>query len=210
MGFQDALCKEYSSKSLEEKLADIFQLLKESYDALRAYAVNHAINIHFLESMAGVRFALMEIASHLHSRYVTEKLMIFTQSIQQKELLLMELTEEICTDKLINITDVTTEEDVVGPALYLIKLVVRQYGFICLKRLSEKYYWIIPKGLSGSQSEDGLSIQEAILCPFVIYEGFLNYSILRKEITEIILGKQQMKMLYQIVKVHKIMCILVL
>ena len=60
----------------------------------------------------------------------------------------MELAERVCTDRAINTTDFgASGEDVVGPAVYLLKLLVRQYGFPCLKEVSQQHQWILPEGL---------------------------------------------------------------
>ncbi len=89
----------------------------------------------------------MEIASLFHSDYIanTGKKSSFQRQLQFQ---IMQLAEEVCTDPAINTTDfVDDAEGVVGPAIYLLKLLVRQYGFPCLKQVSEQHQWIVPEGL---------------------------------------------------------------
>ncbi len=117
----------------------ITALLKKSHQALRAYKSNPEINIDFLEGVAGARFALMEIANLLHSQLACRNSSKWFKSIL--------LAKDICTDHAINATDFSGGIDAVGPAMYLIKLLVRQFGFPCLKSISERHQWLVPKGL---------------------------------------------------------------
>jgi hypothetical protein len=72
------------------------------------------------------------------------------QDLQQQSQLmkigLLQIAEEVCTDQNINNTHLAGN-DVVGPALYLVKLLVRQYGFDCLKKVSLRYQWVLPEVL---------------------------------------------------------------
>lgn len=89
-----------------------------------------------------MRFAMMEAAALLHW-------LLSEQLTRQQNLLvfqLMQITEEVCTDPNINTTNFVVG-DVVGPAVYLLKLIVRQYGFNCLKQASVECQWVIPQGL---------------------------------------------------------------
>ena len=91
--------------------------------------------VHYLEAIAGIRFAFLEIANLLHSE-------------REDCIDLFELARDVCTDPAINTSDFTVNDrDVVGPAVYLLKLLVRKYGFPCLKQVYEKFNWIIPEGL---------------------------------------------------------------
>ena len=78
----------------------------------------------------------MEITHLLHSNYT---------DAQQQLIFDMRPVEELCADSRIN--TVASNTDVVGPAVYLVKLLVRQYGFPCLKQVCEIHPWIIPEGL---------------------------------------------------------------
>lgn len=97
--------------------------------------------------MAGVRFAIIEIASTLYSKFDVDEIPK-PHDLLQLEYSLMQLAEEVCSDPEINTTDFTTSDvDVVGPSIYLLKLLVRQYGFPCLKHVSQEHKWIVPEGL---------------------------------------------------------------
>ena len=113
--------------------------LTYSHRVLRIYKERPEVNIEYLEAVAGVRFALMEITHLLHSNYADkQQLLIFD----------MHHVKELCTDHRINTVDFSASNtDVVGPAMYLVKLLVRQYGFPCLKQVCEAYPWIVPEGL---------------------------------------------------------------
>ena len=110
--------------------------LTNSHRVLRVYKERPEVNIEYLEAVAGVRFALMEITHLLHSD--TQQQLIFD----------MHHVEELCTDRRINTVDFSASNtDIVGPAVYLVKLLVRQYGFPCLKQVCETHPWIVPEGL---------------------------------------------------------------
>ena len=120
----------------------VTNILREAYHVLRDYKASQDVNIvHYLEGIAGVRFAMMEIACLLHSHYES-------QSDQQLDLTLMQLAEEVSSDPAINTVDFGDRGNgVVGPAMYLLKLLVRLYGFPCLKQAIRDYNWILPRGL---------------------------------------------------------------
>lgn len=81
-----------------------------------------------------MRFAMMEVAALLDSSCQAQPL-----SFQ-----LLKTVEEVCADPDINFTKGGV---IVGPAMYLVKLLVRQYGFSFLKRISKEYPWIVPDTL---------------------------------------------------------------
>lgn len=117
----------------------IIATLKKSHQALRAYKSSPEIDIEFLEGVAGARFALMEIANLLYSEISGKK--------QSKLFKVVLLAKDVCTDQDINTTDFGGDVDIVGPAIYLIKLLVRQFGLPCLKSISERHQWIVPRDL---------------------------------------------------------------
>ncbi len=135
---------------MERKIQDIVNLLSQSYQVLKAYKADPVINIDYLEAIAKVRFAIMEIAAFLHSHFSGEEKtdVLHVQQLTEIERRLMELAKKVCTDHFINSTDFRTKNaDMFGPGIYLLKLLARQYGFPLLKQVSEKYVWIIPEGL---------------------------------------------------------------
>lgn len=85
----------------------------------------------------------MQTAKLLHSHYSTGG-----HIHQPREFELLDLAERVCIDPAVNTTDFGTSNiDILGPAVYLIKLLVRQYGFPCLKTVAEEHQWIVPQGL---------------------------------------------------------------
>ncbi len=140
--FQDAFFKEYSNHACEDKL---HSALKRSHKVFRDFKANPIVSIPYLEAIAGIRFAIMETANLLHSQ-------INEDIFDPLQLDLLELAEEVCTDPVINTTDFNISGvDCVGPGIYLLKLLVRQYGFTCLKEVSVRHPWVIPEGLNTTE-----------------------------------------------------------
>ncbi len=136
--FQDAFFKEYSNHTCEGKLHSI---LKRSHRVFRDFKANPVVSIPYLEAIAGIRFSMTETANLLHSQIIED-------NFDSLQLDLLELAEEVCTDPVINTTDFNISAvDCVGPGIYLLKLLVRQYGFTCLKEVSVRHPWLIPEGL---------------------------------------------------------------
>ena len=145
--YQDALYKEHSSG---DKIQATVAILTKSYKVFKEHKVDPkvTVTIGYLEAVAGIRFALMEIANLLHSQCsgVRNHMYVGWRDLSKFELL--QLAENVCTDPAINTSDFTVSgRDVVGPAVYLLKLLVRKYGFPCLKQVYEEFNWIIPEGL---------------------------------------------------------------
>ena len=91
-----------------------------------------------------MRFSIVEIASLLHSDCIVGTV----RKSQRLQFQIMQLAQGVCTDPAINTTHFGDKaENVVGPAVYLLKLLVRQYGFPCVKQVSERYQWIVPEDL---------------------------------------------------------------
>ena len=117
---------------------------------MKDYEQNHTINTRYLESVAGVRFAIREIAHLLHQKFSNDDATAAPkpQHLQQLEFDLIHLAENVCCDPVINTADYIASG--VGPAVYLMKLLVRQYGLPCLRDLLVHHHWIVPKGLQPS------------------------------------------------------------
>ena len=140
---QDALYKQYSCKCLGEKVDFAERMLDRSHQALRAYEAKATISIDYLEAVACARYWMMEVAALLHSVFGDQQ---STQEQQQLAFQLVQIAEELCTDPHINTIDFT-DEDAVGPAVYLLRLLMRQYGSSCLKKVSGEHHWIVPNAL---------------------------------------------------------------
>ena len=57
---------------------------------------------------------------------------------------LLNAAKVLCTDKDINHINVS---DMTGPIVYLIKLLMRQYGTDCLQQVSGRHQWVVPPEL---------------------------------------------------------------
>ena len=60
---------------------------------------------------------------------------------------LLHVVRMVCTDPSINHIDDTGQSDTTGPVLYLLKLIVRQFGFPCLTEVSVEHPWVVPHEL---------------------------------------------------------------
>lgn len=132
---KDALYKQHSTKCLESKIEATMDILEKSHQFLKDHMSNSSITISYLEGVAGMRFAMGEVASLLHSE------------VKGQLIWLMQVTKDVLTDSIINTTNFSEGRDVVGPAVYLIKFIVRQYGFYCLNKIYQSYQWILPDSL---------------------------------------------------------------
>ena len=68
-----------------------------------------------------------------------------SESISESVLELFDLARNICMDRVINVLDVSFNKDTVGPGIYLVKLLVREYGLASLTEVSKIFKWIIPE-----------------------------------------------------------------
>ena len=58
---------------------------------------------------------------------------------------LIQAAKDICTDPHVNHIDITGHNDTTGPIVYLLKLIVRQFGGTpCLQNVAEIHTWVIP------------------------------------------------------------------
>ena len=94
--------------------------------------------------MAGIKFGLHVVAQLLHYQCCQSQM---SESISNPVKELFYKAREICTDKVINVFEVSYDKDVVGPGIYLVKLLVREYGLSSLTQISNIYKWIIPESL---------------------------------------------------------------
>ena len=115
--------------SPDDKANKVIQLLESSHLALQEHLGTSTASLKYLEAVAGIRFALSILAEQLKSSTVSNPL--------------LRVAEKLCIDTRVNIID----PDTTGPVFYLIKLLVRQFGFPCLRAVSQLYSWLVPKGL---------------------------------------------------------------
>ena len=141
---QDALYKEFYEKSFANRVEDTIGILEDGYQALCQHGrYTEAVSLDYLEGVAKVRFALSVVAELLNQNDQPwsqhEDGVLVAQLLHQ--------AREVCVDPTINSIDDTGQRDTVGPVVFLIKLLVRQYGLNCLQKASEDHVWIVPEQL---------------------------------------------------------------
>ena len=132
-----------------ERLISATNLLKEGHEALTFYTERDA-PVDFLEGIAKIRYGLSVVAELLNKQVTGVRVDVPSHhyhGVEAKELL--DAAEKLCTDEGINHIDVIGGSDTTGPIVYLLKLLVRQYGTDCLQRvsLSEDCQWVVPPEL---------------------------------------------------------------
>ena len=111
----------------------------EVLEKCRDYRSHKPNSLGFLTGVAGIRFAISEIASIHHHLFSVRDAGV-SQDIQRLVSRLMQQAQGVCIST-------TNLNDLVGAVAFLLKMIVRQFGFPCLKYVSEQYEWIIPVSL---------------------------------------------------------------
>ena len=115
------------------------------YETTAGPATN--ISVLLLEGLAKIRFSFSVVADIFETQ-VSSKQNVVTSSVVKQ---LVYTTQNICSDLNINVIDTTGSLDTTGPIVYLMRLLVRQYGMSCLEKIVNTYSWIIPKELRNKQ-----------------------------------------------------------
>ena len=106
------------------------------------------ITSDFLEGIAKVRFALQIVAElvnlQINQTTSTESNGAIVTHYNSE---LLQIARKVCLDPQINCSIAQRDKDTGGPQLFLVKILVRQYGLPCLKKSIEMYPWIIPQNL---------------------------------------------------------------
>lgn len=113
-------------------------IIYEGMSALKSHKLVTP-SLEYLEGVAKMRSALVVIA---------EMLVNGNGEVDQD---LLKAAETLCTDDIVNCINKVKLEKTVGPVIYLIKLLARQYGIPQLKAISESYDWVIPAVLLPKQ-----------------------------------------------------------
>ena len=135
---QDALYKEHASKPTEVRLTTASDLLIQASGVLMDQQRENLLD--YLEAVAAVRFTL-SIVAELIIKQITDTEI---QGTPEQATQLIEAAKDICTNPSINRVDIT---NVTGPIVYLLKLLVRQFGTPCLQKVVETHAWVIPPEL---------------------------------------------------------------
>ena len=120
-------------------LENVTKCLIEGYTALQEH-VHGTPTLEYLEGVAKVRHSLSVVAEVLKSEDTGHQIME-----------LLRAAARMCSDRDVNCIDPTGRRDTIGPVIYLLKLLVRQYGMPCLKAAAEVHDWIIPVELRSDQ-----------------------------------------------------------
>lgn len=100
---------------------------------LQEYFHTPSVSLQYLESVAGVRLSLSVLAQELKSDRVNSSL--------------LRVARDLCMDTRVNVIDPKGRVDTTGPVLYLMRLLVRQFGFPCLQTVSQAHPWVVPETL---------------------------------------------------------------
>ena len=119
------------------KMEEVTVYLIQGYNALQEHRCHVAPNIEYLEGVAKVRYSLSVVAEVLKN--------------EEHYVELLRAAGRMCSDHEVNCIDQSSDRGTVGPVVYLLKLLVRQYGMPCLNAAAEKHDWIIPKEMRSDE-----------------------------------------------------------
>ncbi len=129
-------------------------LLRQGHRALQEHAGARVISLEYLEGVAQVRYALSFIAELL-SKQTTGTPIESHQELGVFVNQLLPAAREACTDPTVNKVDVVGTSGIVGPVVYLLKLLVRRYGTHCLQNIVSSptllCSWVVPHELQRSE-----------------------------------------------------------
>jgi hypothetical protein len=137
--FQDSLTKRFSRHCLADKALAARDILLEGFYALQEHC-RGIPTLEYLEGVAKARFSLSVVAEVLKNEETSQNFMELLRAAGQ-----------MCCDRDVNCIDPTGRKDTVGPVIYLLKLIFRQYGMACLKAAAEIYEWLIPAQLKSEE-----------------------------------------------------------
>ncbi len=127
-----------STYNLASIVEEVTKILNEGYDGLQEHQ-HGTPTLEYLESVAKVRYSLSVVAEVLKEDHRGHDFMELLKS-----------AAKVCSDCEINCIDPTGRTDTVGPVVYLLKLIVRQYGMPCLSVAAQAHDWIVPAQLKST------------------------------------------------------------
>ena len=109
------------------------------------------VSLDLLEGVAKLRYGLLVVANLLQQRVnslggassTSHAQVIFGSAANQ----LLEEARRVCSVRSVNTFDTSGHGNTTGPAVYLMKLIVRQGGFGELKKVAETDQWVVPESL---------------------------------------------------------------
>ena len=159
---QDAQRKRFS----DSPSGEVAEILEESYLSLveHTHANEPQVSLQYLQSVASMRFGLSVAAEQLRNGRVDDPL--------------LRVTHDLCVDHRVNVIDPTGRVDTTGPVLYLLKLLIRQFGYPCLKAVCEAHPWVVPEELRrGDEVRGGVRsivLHAVAMCCEVYFEGIVH------------------------------------
>ena len=135
----------FSTYNLASSVEEVTAILNEGYGGLQEHRYGTP-TLEYLESVAKVRYSLSVIAEVLKEDHKGHHFME-----------LLKAAAKLCSDCEINCIDPTGQTDTVGPVVYLLKLIVRQYGMPCLRVAAQVHDWLIPAQLKTKHVSNGNS-----------------------------------------------------
>ena len=124
---------------MADKAREATTILKEGFCALQERQQGTP-TLEYLEGVAKARFSLSVVAEVLKNEETGHH---FVE--------LLKAAGQMCSDHEVNCIDTTDQQNTVGPVIYLLKLIVRQYGMPCLKAAAEAHEWLIPSQLKSEE-----------------------------------------------------------
>lgn len=124
---------------LASTIDEVTAILSEGYHGLREHQ-SGTPTLEYLEGVAKVRYSLSVVAEVLKDAHKGHHFME-----------LISAAAKMCSDPEVNCIDPTGQTDTVGPVIYLLKLIVRQYGTPCLRVAAQTHDWLIPAQLRSTQ-----------------------------------------------------------
>ena len=128
-----------STQNLASIVEKVTKVLTEGYGGLQERR-SGTPTLEYLEGVAKVRYSLSVVAEVLKNAHKGHHFME-----------LITVAAKMCSDHKVNCIDPTDQQNTVGPMIYLLKLIVRQYGMPCLRVAAQVHNWLIPAQLKSTQ-----------------------------------------------------------
>lgn len=142
-----------SGTSSETYLKVITENMNEGFTAL---LVDNTMSVQLLEGLAKVRFSLSVVADILEKDSSSKQKTHPSSPTKQ----LIYTAQNVCTDLHVNVIDTSGCLDTTGPVVYLMRLLVRQYGMPCLEKVANTYPWVVPQQLKCIQEVSEVRIHK--------------------------------------------------
>ena len=132
-----------STQDLVSIVQEVTEILNKGYCGLQEHR-HGTPTLEYLEGVAKVRYSLSVVAEvlkeDLKGHYFVE---------------LLKAAAKMCSDLEVNCIDPAQWQNTMGPLIYLLKLIVRQYGMPCLRVAAQVHDWLIPARLKTKHVSNG-------------------------------------------------------